>query len=104
MSPCIFCEIIQKRMPASIVYEDDQLIAFHDIHPKARIHLLVVTKKHIPSLLEISEDDQKLMSDTLKLLPELSRAQGLSGFRTVINTGKAGGQEIPHLHFHLLGG
>ena len=104
MSSCIFCEIIQKRVPASIVYEDDQVIAFEDIHPKARIHLLVVTKKHIPSLLEVSEDDNKLMSDTLRLLPQLAKAQGLSGFRTVINTGEAGGQEIPHLHFHLLGG
>lgn len=104
MSSCIFCEIIQKRVPASIVYEDDQVIVFEDIHPKARIHLLVVTKKHIPSLLEVSQDEEKLMSDTLRLLPQLAKAQGLSGFRTVINTGKAGGQEIPHLHFHLLGG
>lgn len=104
MLACIFCEIIHRRVPASIVYENDQLIVFHDIHPKARVHLLVVTKKHIPSLLELSEEDQKLMSDTLRLLPQLAQAQGLSGFKTVINTGEAGGQEIPHLHLHLLGG
>ncbi len=103
MSACIFCQIIAKQLPAHIVYEDDQCIVFNDIHPKARIHLLVAPKIHIVSLYEASSEHAALISQMLLLLPQLAKAQGLQGFRTVINTGKASGQEVPHLHFHLLG-
>lgn len=102
---CIFCKIAEKTLPAKAVYEDDKVLAFHDIHPKAPIHLLLIPKKHIKSLLEIEPSDAALMSHLLLTLPMLAKKQGLhEGFRTVVYTGEKGGQEIDHLHFHLLGG
>lgn len=102
--PCIFCKIAEKALPAKAVYEDDRVLAFHDIHPKAPVHLLLIPKKHIKSLLEIELSDANLMSHLLLTLPILAKEQGLhEGFQTIIYTGKKGGQEIDHLHFHLLG-
>lgn len=104
MSDCIFCNIITKKIPAKLVFEDDDLIVFHDIHPKASTHLLVVPKKHIASLAELTHEDAALMGRLTVKLGSLAKAQGLtSGFRTVINTGPAGGQEVYHIHYHLLG-
>jgi len=104
MEDCIFCRIVKKQMPAEFLYEDEQIIAFKDIHPKASVHLLVVTKKHIKNLAEFSIEDAPLMTHILFMLPKLAKQQGLTeGFRTIINTGKGGGQEIDHIHFHLLG-
>ncbi len=104
MSDCIFCKIIEGILPTPIIYEDDSVIVFKDIKPKAAVHLLVVSKEHIESLAHISEDHAALIAHMMLLLPKLAKAQGLSGFKTQINTGSAGGQEVPHLHIHLLGG
>jgi histidine triad (HIT) family protein len=101
---CIFCQIVQKNTPAKLVYEDDQVIAFKDIHPKAPIHLLVIPKKHLVSLAEATSQDVELLGHLLVVLKELADDNGLSGFKTVINTGRDGGQEVDHLHAHLLGG
>lgn len=105
MDNCIFCKIAQGEIPANRVYEDDELVVFHDIAPKAKVHLLVIPKKHIVSLDDLTAEDQILMGKIMLLLPGLAKEQGLqSGFRTIINTGKGGGQEVFHLHVHLLGG
>lgn len=105
MSDCIFCRIVSKQIPTEFLFEDEQLVVFKDIHPKARVHLLVVAKTHIRSLAEVSEKEAGLISHMLLVLPKLATEQGLTkGFRTVINTGAEGGQIIDHIHFHLLGG
>ncbi len=103
MTDCIFCKIIQKKMPTAFIFEDERIVVFKDIYPKARIHLLVVPKIHIKSLAEVSKKEADLMAHMLLLMPSLATNAGLHGFRTVINTGKEGGQVIDHLHFHLLG-
>lgn len=103
---CVFCKIASHTIPANIRFEDDEMIAFDDIDPHAPIHVLVVSKKHIPSLADIVKTDEKLLGKLLyrcKLLAEeLNIAD--SGYRVTINTGKWGGQIVPHLHLHLLGG
>jgi len=105
MSDCLFCKIAQGTIPAEMVYEDEQVVVFKDIYPKADVHLLVVPRQHIASLNELNSEHDYLMSHMVRLLPNLAREQGLdSGFRTIINTGPGGGQEIYHLHIHLLGG
>ena len=105
MSDCLFCRIINGEIPAQRIYEDDQIVVIPDKYPKARVHLLVMPRKHLPSLVELDPEHDSLMGYMLRLLPSLARAQGLEdGFRTVINTGRGGGQEIFHLHVHLLGG
>ena len=105
MSDCLFCKIIAGEVPSDRVYEDDQVVAFRDIQPKADVHLLVVPRRHIASLDAITPAEDGLLGHCLRLLPQLARQQGLSdGFRTVVNTGKGGGQEVMHLHIHLLGG
>lgn len=102
---CIFCKIIEGKIPAELLYEDGQVVVFQDIHPKAEIHLLLVPRDHIPSLKELETKHEKLISHMMLLLPSLAHQQGLqTGFRTIINTGRGGGQEIDHLHLHLLGG
>jgi histidine triad (HIT) family protein len=105
MSDCIFCKIVSKQIPAKLVFEDSDLIVFHDIYPKAPTHLLVVPKKHIPSLAHLEPEDTTLMGKLTVKLGEIAKEQGLSaGFRTIINTGPGGGQEVFHIHYHLLGG
>jgi histidine triad (HIT) family protein len=102
---CIFCKIVEGKLPANLVYEDNQVIAFKDIHPKAKIHLLLIPRVHIPSLEQLETKHEGLISHMLLLLPNLAYRQGLhAGFRTIINTGREGGQEVDHLHIHLLGG
>lgn len=104
MSNCIFCKIAAGEIPANKLYEDDDLIAFHDIHPKAPVHFLIVPKKHIESLFEAAPEDAALLGKIMLLAPKLAREQGLgAGFKTVVHTGKAGGQEVFHLHVHVLG-
>lgn len=104
MSNCIFCKIAAGEIPANKLFEDDELIAFHDIHPKAPVHFLIVPKKHIESLFEASPADAGLLGKIMLLAPKLAREQGLAaGFKTVVHTGKAGGQEVFHLHVHVLG-
>jgi len=105
MDDCIFCKIINKEIPCNKVYEDDAFIVFHDIHPKAKVHVLVVPKTHIVSLNELQTHDQPMLGQLMLLLPTIAAQLGLNnGFRTVINTGKEGGQEVNHLHVHILGG
>jgi len=105
MTECIFCRIAAGEIPVTSVYEDDQVIVFRDINPKAEVHLLVVPRAHIVSLEEVTTAHDGLIAHMMLLLPELAREQGLGeGFRTIINTGKGGGQEVFHLHIHLLGG
>lgn len=102
---CIFCKIVRGEIPSKKVYEDDDLFAFHDIHPAAPVHFMLVPKLHVASLLEVNASHAALLGKMMLLAPKLAREQGLgNGFRTVINTGKGGGQEVYHLHIHIIGG
>lgn len=102
---CLFCRIARGEIPSRKVYEDDEVIAFHDIHPVAPVHFMLVPRQHIISLLEAEESQQSLLGRMLLLAARLAREQGLqNGFRTVINSGRGGGQEIFHLHIHVMGG
>lgn len=101
---CIFCKIIKGDIPSSKIYEDDNVIAFNDIHPIAPVHFLIVPKLHAASLAHCDETHQDLLGKLLLLAPKLAKQQGLSGFRTMINTGREGGQEVFHLHVHVFGG
>ncbi len=105
MTDCIFCKIIAGDIPADVVYEDDLIFVFKDIQPRAAVHLLVIPKTHIESLDALTDEHQMLIGHIMLQLPALARSQGLpDGFRTIINTGPGGGQEVGHLHVHLLGG
>lgn len=102
---CIFCKIIAGQIPSKKVYEDEELFAFHDIRPHAPVHFMIVPKLHIASLNEATAEHQALLGRILTLAPKLAREQGAAnGFRTVINTGVDGGQEVYHLHVHVMGG
>ena len=105
MSDCLFCKIMAGEIPSDKVYEDDKVYVFKDIYPKADVHLLMIPLKHVDSLNEIDESFDEVMAHMMRLLPKLAKEQGLNdGFRTIINTGPAGGQEVFHLHLHLMGG
>ena len=103
---CIFCRIIAGKAPSEILYRDDEVVAFRDINPVAPTHLLIVSKKHIPSLLQITQAESPLIGHMVTVANELAKREGVSerGYRLVINCGKEGGQLVPHLHMHLLGG
>ena len=102
---CLFCRIVAGEIPAAKVYEDDELLAFKDIHPKAPLHLLVIPKEHIESMAALEERHAPLMGRMMVLAQRLA-AENASpeGFRTIVNTGRVGRQEVYHLHMHLLGG
>ena len=105
MSSCVFCQIIENHIPAPRVYEDDQLIVIADKYPKAPVHVLVIPREHIASLDDAGPQHAGLIAHVIGVLPEVARVSGLKdGFRAIINTGPGGGQEIPHLHIHVLGG
>ena len=105
MSECLFCKIARGEIPCRKVYEDKEILAFHDIHPAAPVHFMLIPKLHLDSLLQIDEAHADLLGRMMVLAPRLAREQGLdNGFRTVINTGKGGGQEVFHLHIHIIGG
>lgn len=105
MSDCIFCKIAQGEIPCDKVYEDDEVLAFHDINPVAPVHFMLIPKLHLASLAEAEEKHAALLGKMLLLAPKLAKEQGLDhGFRTVINTGRGGGQEVLHLHVHVIGG
>lgn len=105
MSDCIFCKIVAGEIPCRKVYEDGELLAFHDINPVAPVHFMIIPKAHIASLADTGEEHATLLGRMLVLAPLLAREQGLAdGFRTVINTGRGGGQEVFHLHIHIIGG
>ena len=103
---CIFCDIINKKSPAKILYEDDEIIAFPDINPSAPVHILVIPKKHIKSVNELETKDRAIVGKMILVAKKLAKENKInqSGYRLVINTGKDGGQIIEHLHLHLLGG
>ncbi|MBI5658696.1 MAG: histidine triad nucleotide-binding protein [Nitrosomonadales bacterium] len=102
---CIFCKIVRGEIPSRKVYEDEELFAFHDIAPVAPVHFMLVPKQHLDSLAETDDSHAALLGRMLVLAPALAKQQGLhNGFRTVINTGSGGGQEVFHLHVHIIGG
>lgn len=105
MGNCIFCKITQSEIPAEKIYEDDDVIAFNDINPAAPVHFLIIPKMHIASLLDCEETHHSLLGKMLLLAPKIAKEQGCTdGFRTIINTGRVGGQEVFHLHIHIIGG
>ena len=105
MSDCVFCKIIAGEIPSRKVYEDDEVFVFHDIHPFARVHFMIIPKAHIPSLADCGPEHEKILGRMLALAPHLAKAQGLeAGFKTLINTGRGGGQEVMHIHIHVFGG
>lgn len=101
---CIFCKIVANDIPSNKFYEDDEVIAFHDIRPIAPVHFLIVPKGHVGSLADCEVSHQALLGRILLLAPKLAVQLGLKGFRTMINTGREGGQEVFHLHIHVFGG
>jgi histidine triad (HIT) family protein len=102
---CIFCKIVAGQIPAKKVHEDEELLAFHDIHPWAPVHILLVPKAHIATLYDAEPGHEALLGRMLGLAPRLMRQLGVhDGFRTVVNTGRNGGQEVFHLHMHVMGG
>jgi histidine triad (HIT) family protein len=106
MNQCIFCRIVERTLPARIVFEDDEFVAFEDAHPQAPVHALVVPRKHLVSLKDATAEDAPLLGRMLTVAAQLARERGLEtrGYRTVINTGAGAGQSVFHLHLHLLGG
>ena len=103
---CIFCRIISGELQSDILYQDDDVIALRDINPQAPTHILIMPKAHIPSLAEITKDHQALIGHMAQVANELANSEGIAerGYRLVINSGPDSGQEVPHLHLHLLGG
>ena len=106
---CIFCKIVAKQIPSRMVYEDDQVYAFHDISPWAPVHFLLIPKAHIPSLAQVTPAHADMMGHMMALIPRLALQEGCNpypdgGYRVVTNTGAEGGQEVHHMHFHIMGG
>lgn len=104
MTDCIFCKIVRKEIPADVVYEDNEMLCFKDINPSAPVHLLLIPKNHLESLAQAGQEHAELLGKMMVKVPEIARMHGLhSGFKTQINTGKGGGQEVFHLHLHIMG-
>ena len=102
---CLFCKLVDGRIPSRKLYGDDEMIAFHDIAPWAPVHFLVAPKRHIVSMAEVVESDAPLLGRMMALIPRLTRECGVTnGFRVIANAGKDGMQEVPHLHLHVIGG
>lgn len=106
---CIFCKIVAKQIPSGIVFEDEEIFAFRDIHPWAPVHFLLIPKVHIPSLAQVGPEHAALLGRMMALVPKLALEQGCNpypegGYRMLTNTGREGGQEVHHLHFHVIGG
>jgi len=102
---CIFCKIVAGHIPAKKVYEDEDLLAFHDIAPWAPVHVLIIPKRHIATMTDVSADDQAVLGKMMVLAPKLMAELGVTGgFRQIINTGRDGGQEVYHVHMHVMGG
>ncbi len=105
MDNCIFCKIARREIPSNKIYEDKEILAFNDINPAAPVHFLLIPKLHIDSLADVQDNHQNLLGKMLLLAQKLAKKQGCEdGFRTIINTGRVGGQEVFHLHFHIIGG
>ena len=106
MEDCIFCKIANKEIPATIIYENDKVIAFDDLHPVAPVHTLVVPKKHISTMMDLKDDDMEYIVAIHKAIQEVAKIKKVdeTGFRVITNYGKDGGQTVMHLHYHLIGG
>ena len=106
MNDCLFCKIVARDIPASIVYEDDRLLAFNDINPQAPTHVLVIPKRHIPSLVDLTAADDAIVGEMTRRAAAIAADRGIAaaGFRTVFNTNAGAGQTVFHIHLHLLGG
>lgn len=106
MNDCLFCKIIKGEIPSNKVYEDDEILAFYDINPAAPIHILVIPKKHIDSLAKIEKEDELLIGKIYVVINKIAEEKGFKeeGYRVIVNCGKNGGQEVMHLHFHVLAG
>jgi len=101
---CLFCKIIKKEIPSEIIYENDKVIVFKDIHPKAEVHLLILPKKHIVSVNHLEEEDKELMGELISTAQKIAKEKKLTGYKLIINVGREAGQIIDHLHLHLLSG
>ena len=103
---CIFCQIVAGKVPSEVLYQDEKVIAFRDINPQAPVHLIIIPKNHIPSLIHLSEAQLPIIGRMVNAANELAKKEGISesGYRLAISCGKEGGQLVPHLHMHLLGG
>lgn len=106
MENCLFCKIIKGEIPSEKVYEDEEILAFKDINPAAPVHILVIPKKHIDSIAQMEKEDEALVGRIYTVINKIAEEQGVKddGFRVIVNCGKDGGQEVMHLHFHLLAG
>lgn len=106
MDNCLFCKIVKGEIPSTRVYEDDEILAFRDINPLAPVHVLVIPKKHISSLVELQPEDEAIVGRIYTIINKIAKQENIfeSGFRVVVNCGEDGGQEVKHLHFHLIGG
>ncbi len=115
MDNCIFCKIVGKQIPADVIFEDDELLAFKDIHPAAPVHFMIIPKIHLATLADAKPEHAALLGRMLELAPKLAKEQGCGlekntngsvsgGYKTLINTGPDGGQEVYHLHMHVIGG
>jgi histidine triad (HIT) family protein len=102
---CIFCKIASGQLPSNKVYEDDTMLAFHDIHPVAPVHFMVIPKLHVASFAEVRPEHAEVLGRIMTKIPELAAQEGLKdGWRTIINTGKVGRQDVYHIHIHIIGG
>jgi len=106
---CIFCKIVQRQIPSRLVYEDDEMMAFHDINPWAPVHFLIIPKEHIPSMAQLNEQHSAMLGRMMVKVDELAQREGClpypeGGYRLMVNTGQHGGQEVHHLHLHVMGG
>ncbi len=106
MDDCLFCKIIRKEIPSTIVFENERIFAFRDINPQAPTHILIIPKEHISTLIDVSENHQKLIGEMIYTATTLAKDEGIdqNGYRTVFNCNPDGGQEVYHIHLHLLGG
>jgi histidine triad (HIT) family protein len=105
MTDCIFCKIVRGEIPSKKVFENDEMLAFHDIHPLAPVHFMIIPKKHIASLADSGSEDAGVLGRMLAMAGPLARESGSpEGFRTIINTGRVGRQDVYHLHIHIIGG
>jgi histidine triad (HIT) family protein len=106
MADCLFCKIVRREIPAALVYEDERVVAFNDINPQAPTHVLIVPKRHIATLNELSTEDDRLAGELIRRAAAIAGERGLSagGYRTVFNTNRDAGQTVFHIHLHLLGG
>ena len=104
MTNCLFCEIIDRKIPAKIRYEDDDFVAFDDIKPKAKTHILIVPRRHIHSVSALLDTDEELMGKMIMTAKKIAKKEGLESYRLVLNSGTDAGQAVDHLHMHILGG